>query len=180
MNRARLGLLATIATIVTPAASASAGTYIGLGVGTAPNLDGQRVKPDGRSGRLFAGFRFGQISVEGGATFYGVVTTGAGKGNYTAAELFAAGKYSLPLGSGFEAFGRAGLHRTSISVTPDTSSRSGVGVLIGAGFEYKLNLGIGQGSLFVDYTLNEVNLANTRNSQQENAGIWTLGVSLGL
>lgn len=67
MNRACLAVILVAA--ASPAASA--GTYLGLGIGTAPALNddngtARHVVPSSRSGKVFAGMRFGQISVEGG------------------------------------------------------------------------------------------------------------------
>ncbi len=54
---------------------ASAGTYLGLGIGTAANASADNVMMDGdgRSGRLMLGYRFSRIAIEGSGTRYDLI-----------------------------------------------------------------------------------------------------------
>jgi hypothetical protein len=54
--------------------------------------------------------------------------------------------------------------------------------LVGAGIEYKLNLGIGAGSLFLDYTISNALLEgeDPRLKFDTTTRTWTLGITVGL
>jgi hypothetical protein len=100
-------------------------------------------------------------------------------------QASAALKLNLPLGNNFEAFGRAGLHHTWISPEVDGNEVSGNGLLVGAGFEYRLNLLVGQGSIFVDYQYNRVKLEGEERFMAGQAldssyRMWTMGLTVGL
>src|SRR4051812_209393 len=106
MNRASL-----LAVILVAASSsiASAGGYIGLGIGTAPAVGSDvtsidTLPSDGRSGKLLLGTRWGRISAEGAIQKFDMT--------YSVYQASAAGKLNFPLGNGFEAFGRFGLQHT--------------------------------------------------------------------
>jgi hypothetical protein len=161
--------------------TASAGTYLGLALGTQPGVsdDLERVAPpDGRSARFLGGFRFGNVSIEGAINGFGVVS---GLGEHTAYQLSAAGKYNLPLADGFEVLGRAGLERTSLDLGDDRYNLSGNGFLIGAGFEYRLDLGVTSASIFVDYTIHHATLEDSRPNQIDaTSRIWALGFTVGI
>lgn len=164
--------------------TASAGTYVGLGIGTAPSMGEAKDRLDagGRSGKLFVGTRFGQFAAEGGIGRFGVLRLNNDRFiDYgDAYQGFVAAKLSLALGNNFEAFGRAGLHKTWMGADP--LGTSGSGFLIGAGMEYRLNLAVGQGSIFVDYQFNSVNdLSGDRiKFDQASYRMFTIGATIGL
>jgi len=178
--------LLAAALVAATATSASAGTYLGLGIGTAasPGGDIASMSNDGnRTGRLMLGTRFGRLSLEGAGSRY---TLGHGATPYTGTMLAAALKYSLPLGNSFEAYGRGGLERTWLSnnndgVWPDYA---GNGWLLGAGFEYRLDLGVTAASIFVDYEHSDTGVRDQARMQlpekSETIGLWTAGVTLAI
>lgn len=183
MKRAALA----VTLLVAATGSASAGTYVGLGIGTAAAIseDTERLDGDGRSGKALLGMRFGNISVEGAVGKFGTaITTVPGDparffGDQWQASI--SGKLSLPLGNNFEAFGRVGLHRSWISAEREEQDVSGDGYLIGAGIEYRLNLVVGQGSIFLDYQYNEADLEGDRlKFPGASSRMWTLGLTVGL
>ena len=165
---------------------ASAGAYVGLGLSPTPAASDSLsavATPDGRGGRALLGFRFANLSFEGALA--GVHTLTA-HGNDTLYTAWAAGKLSLPLGSGFEVFGRLGVHHTWTSVDQGpTIDIAGNGLLVGAGAEYNLNLVATKISLWVDYTLAHAAL---RDQPDQRYGLdydttlrtWTLGISVGI
>jgi hypothetical protein len=180
------GLLA-FAIVAAASSTASAGAFIGLGIGTAPATTGEvdhlDFSPDGRSVRVELGYRFGRFSIEGmGSSFDMIRVDGF---QYSDTAIAIAAKYNMPLGDRFEAFGRAGLGLTYLS--PEDSrleDYSGKGLLIGGGFEYRLNLGAVSGSVFVDYTIHRSSL--TAPSLYGDQGLsfmtrtWNLGVTVSL
>lgn len=160
--------------------TAAAGGYLGLGLGTQPGVNDEMAKtatPVGRSLRGLGGMRFGNFSVEGALDGFDVVTN---RGDQTVYQASVAAKLNLPLGNDFEAFGRAGLERTWLNLDDDRYNFAGNGFLIGAGFEYRLDIGIRDASLFVDYTIHHANLENTRGKVDETSRIWGLGFIIGI
>lgn len=159
-----------------------AGGYLGVGIGptTAITEDAQPYStPQGRSGRVLAGLRFGNLAVEGGLSGVGTATP---HGDELLLTAWAAGKLSIPLGSGFEVFGRVGGHHTTTEIgNVEPFEISGNGLLAGAGFEYSLNLIATKASLFVDYTLAEATLTGDNNAELDvTLRTWTLGITFGL
>lgn len=176
-----------VALVAATGVAANAGTYLGLGIGTAPSLSSSdsmmAVQASGRSGKLLLGFRFGRLSIEGAAGRYSAFVD---RYSYPAdgTQLSAALKYSFPLGDNFEAFVRGGLEHTAIDMTEaihDSDSADGNGYLVGGGFEYRLNAVIAGGSLFVDYEHVDTTLTNKSNMTFDaSSGVWMAGVTLSL
>lgn len=160
---------------------ATAGGYVGLGIGTAPamNNDGESLSlaADGRSGRLLVGSRWGQISLEGALHKYDALSPG--REPFEVYQGSVAGKASFPLGNGFEAFGRVGLARTWLVNPIGSFDKEGNGFLLGGGFEYKFNVAPTQLSLFIDYQYNAAKLDGDRGAMDLSSRMWTLGVTLG-
>jgi hypothetical protein len=175
--------LLAVALVAASATAASAGTYLGLGIGTAasPSGDLSMQASDGnRTGRLMLGTRFGHLSIEGAGSRFGLLR---GSLPYQGTELAAALKYSLPLGNNFEVFGRGGVERTWLNPENTSAQYAGNGWLLGAGFEYRLNLGVTAASLFVDYQHSDTDLENQSvmaPHKDEAIGVWTAGVTLAL
>jgi hypothetical protein len=176
-----------VSLVAATSAPALAGSYLGLGIGTSPTISEQtdRLDGNGRSGKVLLGMRFGQLSLEGGIGAWDVVRTndrGITQPFAESYQLSGALKLSLPLGNNFEAFGRAGLHHTWLRAASgmDRDHVSGDGYLIGAGFEYRLNLVVGQGSLFIDYQVNKAKLEGERFMFDGNTRMWTAGLTVGL
>lgn len=169
-----------VAGLVTISTVAHAGAYVGLGIGPEPASNDALQKtanPDSRSLRGLSGWSFGNFAVEGALGGFGVATN---RGDQNVYQLSAAAKYSLPIGSGFAVFGRAGVERTWLNLGDDRYNFSGNGFLIGAGVDYKLNLGIGATSISLDYMIHHATLADTRENIDDTLRIWTLGFSIGL
>jgi hypothetical protein len=173
-----------LATILITSGVASAGTYLGLGVGpsVAANGNNDTLQGDGRAWHGLVGYRFGHLSLEGGFTEYGLAIDGTKQSNstYDGTELSASLKYSIPLSAGFEAFGRGGLQHTGISNDSGAHDVSGNGVLLGLGVEYRLNFVLADASIFLDYTYSKANVTGDRDNYDFSTRIWTLGLTVGI
>jgi len=180
-------LLASMTTV------ASAGTYLGLGIGSETSggwerTDGAGYSGEmagfGRSGRLMVGRRFGKLlSVEGqGSRFE--LTGLDNQTTHQATQLAAALKLSLGLGSGFEFFAKGGLEHTWLSPADSMLSEgaSGNGLLLGAGFEYRLELAGTGASIFVDYQRASTSFETdaTMGTFDGVTSMWTLGATVSL
>jgi hypothetical protein len=177
--------LLAVVLVAASASAASAGPYLGLGIGTAarPSGDLPVTTGDGnRSGRAIVGMKFGRFSIEATGSRFGEMRRNTYP--YQGTMLAAAVKYSLPLGNNFEAFGRGGLERTWLSTDPvNLPDYTGNGWLLGAGFEYRLNIEGTGASIFVDYEHTSTSLVNQSVMSQtagESVGIWTLGATVSL
>ena len=177
-------LLALALVAATPVA-ASAGTYLGLGVGTNASghisNDANSMTTDGNhSGRALIGIGFGHLAIEGSGTRYTMPFAGRSTDDTSlAAQL----KYSLPLGNNFEAFGRGGLQRTYLSAPGlMNGGTSGNGWVLGGGFEYRLNLVATAASIFVDYTHSQTSFdwGAGRQPLDATATMWTLGLTVSI
>jgi hypothetical protein len=178
------GLLVTtgLATALLAAvpATASAGGYLGLALGSEPGVNDNMARiatPLGRSLRGLAGIRFGNLSVEAALNGFTVLT---GKIDETLYQGSLALKLSIPLGNDFEAFGRAGLERTWLNYGDERFDRTGDGYQFAGGFEYRLNAILANASLFVDYTVHRTTLVNTQESVDSTSRIWGLGFTVGI
>lgn len=183
----RLCLAALLLTASTSAVSA--GTYVGLGIGTAASGSAERSdgidmgSVDGyeRSGRLLLGSRLGKLSIEGqGSRFNARLSTQTN--DYEATQLGVGLKLGIPIGNSFEIFGRGGVQRTWLSSQDDsTMDAVGNGWLAGAGVEYRLDLGVTAASLFLDYQRSSTGLTSERMIEFDvGAGMWTLGMTVSL
>lgn len=177
--------LAVVALILASSSLASAGTYVGLGIGTAASGSAERggatSTMDGieRSGRLLLGTRLSRLSVEGQGSRYDVTFDANG---YQSTQLGIGLKFSLPLGNNFEAFGRGGVSRTWLNEGPTAMhDAAGSGYFLGAGFEYRLTLGVTAASLFVDYQRSSTDFTNDYMVQWNGtASMWTFGATVSL
>ena len=180
---------ACLAAVLLVAASAStsfAGTYVGIGVGSSVDVGGQMSQYGGgfsgdgtRSGRLILGQRFGRLSVEGNVMRFGVLFDGRGPDDVT--TVAAAAKLSFPVEPNIEAFGRAGVERSWLSGAGQMPDLSGDGYLLGLGFEYRLDLGIGAGSVFVDYARTSTTFEDSESHKLDGSvSMWTLGLTVSL
>lgn len=176
----RLALAAVL--LAATATSASAGTYVGLGIGTSPATSGDvSMGENGRSGRLQLGYRVGPLSIEGLAGRADLARTDGASYEWT--TLGVAGRLSHALGGGFEVFGRLGYQGTSIEQPSGYDRFSGQGLMFGGGFEYRLNLLVASGSLFVDYNVERSTLDREGVPTMQyglTSRVWTLGAILSL
>jgi hypothetical protein len=165
------------------ATTASAGGFIGLGVGTAPGINSDlQMTENGRTGRLELGYQFGRISVEGMAGRTDLLRTDGYGWQYTTLGL--AGKYNLPLSDGFQLYGRLGYQHTTLD--PMETAREtyeGSGLFGGVGVEFRLPVAVANLALFVDYTISHSSMSSPPVLGTEEVGfttrIWTLGAKLG-
>jgi hypothetical protein len=158
--------LAAAAGLIAVSTTASADGYLGLGLGTQPAINDEVTAfatPVGRSVRGLAGIRFGRVSLEGALNGFDMVTHS--NGDTTAYQLSAALKLSFPLGNNFEAFGRVGLERTWLNLHDPNLDLTGDGLLVGGGFEYRLNAIVSNASIFVDYNVHRATLDSQSNTK---------------
>jgi hypothetical protein len=173
---------AVAAIVMFVSTTASAGTYLGLGIGTGGSVNGDfdqsiGLQQDGRSGRLMVGYAFGRFAVEGLGTSYDLdraTTT-----TFNVKQAAVAAKYNYPLGDNFEVFGRAGLARTWLT---GDGEFDGNGYLIGAGFEYRLKLAIAAGTIFIDWTRTTTTLDDGSGAYMYETApsMWTAGLTVSL
>lgn len=168
--------------LVATSTVASAGVFGGLGLGTNGFSDDHSIyATNGRSGRLFGGYRFApfkyfSLSAEAGYEGYGLAVNHSST-SVDSRELYVAGKVSVPFAEGFEAFGRLGGQTTSVSTD---SVDSGSGYLYGAGLEYRLDLGGAvTGSIFLDLTRTTMTLQADR-PIDSTVDRWMMGISIGI
>ncbi|MDQ3363992.1 MAG: porin family protein [Myxococcota bacterium] len=173
---------AALAVILLAASSgvASAGGYIGLGVGTGPSLDAGTGEMDsvGRSGRLVLGSRLSRLSIEGALTGFDMQWSNTGKTDVYQGSVSA--KLNLPLGDGFEPYGRLGVQRTWLSTEDERYDMAGNGLVFGAGIEYRFSAGIGAASLWLDYQYSNTELDSDYGDFDLSARMWTVGISIGI
>ena len=175
MKRVPVSMALAVIVLAASSGVASAGTYLGLGIGTGPEFDSDTVEfeSQGRSGRAILGSRWSKLSVEGSLGKYSLM-------NAEGYQASAAGKLNFPLGSGFEVFGKLGAQHTWVRTDDPMYDASGNGYLVGGGFEYRLNLGIGATSIWVDYQYSHADLESERKNYDLGSRMWTLGLSVGI
>lgn len=172
-------LLALAITGGAGAAVAYAGPYLGLGVGTSPDLseEMQGFAAASRSGRLTLGQRFSIFSVEGAVGGYQLASPSDVK--YDSISVSGGGRLSLTLEGPLAVFARAGVERTWLraDVMPDYQ---GNGVYGGIGAELSLALPLGETSIWVDYSRHRATLYSGDAELDAEHGLWTAGLSVGL
>lgn len=181
------------AVLLATTTAASAGTFLGLGIGPDANVGGvTNVESGGRSARLLGGYSFngldlpvGTLAIEASLTGQSLHFRSTG-GFFSTKELGLAAKYSYPLGYHFEAFGKLGVHHTWLTHEDNPYGTiydtSGTGVMAGLGVEYRFSVGpIKAGSLFMDYTYYRANLdGDAFMFEGASVGMWMLGFTVGL
>ncbi len=178
---AKLGLAIAFGLVAGSATVASAGGYVGLGIGTPVATSGDtQLQENGRSGRLQLGFSFGRLAVEG--LIGRADLAGPSLEPVTFTSLGVAGKYNIALQDSFEVFGRLGWQHTILDSNAPQGSYNGDGVLVGAGVEYKVNLGLAGGSVFLDYTVERADLTNANDPTRfgMTARMFTIGATLSI
>jgi hypothetical protein len=160
---------------------ASAGTYIGLGVGTAPSVGNDSIPGAGaetRSYRGLLGYSFGHLAIE---TELNHFDSALNTESYGWTMLGVGLKYGIPLGYGFDVYGRAGLQRTWLSADDSTRgiyAGAGDGLYLGVGVELRV---LPMASVFVDYERQSATIdAVQPTSYGVSAGTFTLGAILHL
>lgn len=179
MKSALVAVLVLSASAFT-ARTASADVYLGLGVGARPAVNDSLASfgdPDSRSLRALGGYRYASFAIE--AALDGFRLADNRGRSPTMYQGSIAAKLGLPLGNGFEVFGRVGLERTWFDID-DSTSWQGDGYLAGGGFEYRFKLATTSTSLFVDYTVHQATLVNARQEADVSSRMWALGFTIGL
>ena len=176
MNRACL----VAACLVTLSGTASAG-YLGLGIGSVPAVsDDAQFQASSRSGRLIAGSRWGRFSLEGALGGFGVSRRESLASEIgDAYQLSVAAKLNLPLGDNFEVFGRFGLARTWLDVEETAFAAEGDGFLVGAGLEYRIDVGVAGASIFADYQVSRADMENDFQGYDLTTRMFTIGATVG-
>lgn len=183
MKRAALA----VALVAASSGVAAAGTYVGIGIGTAPVISPSDLEndldPDGRSLRGTIGHRFGRFAIEASLAKYDFILADNGGGGplYEGYQGTVSAKYGLPLGDGFEVFGRLGLHKQWFGNEQERFDVSGSGLVLGAGFEYRVKAALAGGlSFFVDYQYSRADLTGeTFAFGDTSTRMWTLGATIG-
>ena len=177
-------LAATVALpILVAAAPAHADGYIGAAIGTGPSLGNNQFTAEqaGRTYRALLGYSFqlpfGRLSLEGEANRFNLALDSY---PYHSTMLGAGLKYSVPIGNGFEVFGRGGYGHTWVGDDDPSApgaNGDGDGYYLGAGFEYRLSIC----SFFVDYERQSVAIQTLESGiYDQSAGSFGLGATLSL
>ncbi len=172
--------LATTSLVLALASSASAGGFVGLGVGTGSQLDDGKTKfaENGRSDRLTVGYDlplgFGRIGVEGAYTGYGLTKPGH---TMDGTSIWLAGRFDLTLSDGFAVFGRLGVQTTN--VTDASDSYDGKGPVLGVGAAFRPGFKVLDLSVWVDLTYLRSSLDHAGVVVPASDHFATAGISLG-
>ena len=162
-------------------AAAEAGTYVGVGVGTAAHTDGaiSDFGSDGQhSGRIMLGDRFGVVSIEGGLNYFGLMTQTA----WNAVSTVAAVKLDLPFTPIVNGYVRVGLEHTWISAPddPNAAAMDGNGWTGALGVEYRTDVLLAHTSIWLDYGRHADTFKRGNTTSEGTANMWTIGVSVGI
>jgi len=171
----------TATTVVAMSGPASAGVYLGLGLGTKPMVDDAMENvgtPSSQSLRGLVGARLANVSLEGAVNGFGMATQRSG--GHTVYQASAALKLSIPIVSQLEAFGRGGLERTWLNMGEDQANLRGDGFLAGVGLELRLNLVVASLSVFADYTVHRTSLESTLDKFDSTLQMVGVGVTMGI
>ena len=185
MSRAAL---AAVALVAASSSSALAGPgFLGVGIGTAPAFSSDatgKEGPDGRSGRVFGGYRWrlptGSLAAEATVGRFDLVHRNV---PFSSTTLGVGAKYNFPLGNQFEVFGRTGVQRTWLTTDRAAAAvESNVnGFYLGAGFDYVFRVLNTDASVFVDYQWAPTSVTNGDMSKYDtSARMWTMGVTVSL
>jgi hypothetical protein len=173
--RRSLFALAT-ALLIASVSTASAGSYVSLGLGGDPVLQGELMTAadgdgDGGNGRLALGQSFGRLALEGSLSRFALATDEA-----TAAGVHA--RLTLPIDGAFGVFGRLGLERVWLGAEGDRiGDDTADGYVGGLGLEYRLKAPLlGETALWGEMSQDKLETA----AGDVGARLWTLGVSVGI
>lgn len=171
-----LHLLLAAAGLAASTTSAAAGSYLSLGLGGDPAIQGDFSTAadgdgDGGNGRLALGQRFGRLGLEGSLSRFAF-----GSDEATAAGVHL--RVTIPIEGGFGAYGRGGLEHVWLGdddeMLGDTTAD---GIVGGLGVEYLLEAPIlGEASLWAELSQDRFETE----AGEGGARLWTLGFSLGI
>ena len=179
--------ITSLALVLGIAATAHAGGYVALGVGSDASLDGavgDAYTADGSdNARLSFGQRTGPIAIE--ASLFGTGLQDAAGTDHSTLALGVDLKYFIRLTGPIEGYGRIGLNKTWLRDSAgDQPSLSGRGYDFGGGLQYSFRLlPLGDAAIWVDFTHQTMSLYGDATSAQTaltgSAEMLTLGVSVG-
>ncbi len=174
MTTATRSLLAALLLVV-GSSTASAGTYVSLGFGGEPALQGDlsvaAAGEQGGNSRAALGHRFGRVALEASLGRFGL--DGA---SVTAGGLHA--KLAFPLTGKLEGYGRLGLERLWASDTPMSVAGDADGLVLGLGLEYRVKAPLlGEASIWAEVSEDQF---ETEAGAEGGVRLWTLGASVGL
>jgi hypothetical protein len=167
--------LLTASLLAATATTASAGSYLSLGLGGDPAIQGDLRgaaggEGEGGNGRLALGQRFGRLALEGSLSRYGISDTEA-----TAAGVHL--RLTVPIDGGFGAYLRGGLEYVWLGDAGPSGDTSGDGVVGGVGLEYRLEAPVlGEASIWGEVSEDRW----TTDVGEGGARLWTLGFSIGI
>jgi hypothetical protein len=175
--RLRRSLLALATAILLASVStASAGSYLSVGLGGDPVLQGELTAAadgdgDGGNGRLALGQSFGRLALEGSLSRFALASDQA-----TAAGIHV--RLTLPIDGAFGAFGRVGLERVWLGAEGDRLGDSTAdGYVGGLGLEYRLEAPLlGEAAIWGEMSQDKLETAGG----EVGARLWTLGLSVGI
>jgi len=173
MSGGMLRRLSILAILLGTTTAASAGSYVSLGVGGDPALQGDLGaaaggEGDGANGRLALGQSFGRLSLEASLSRFGF-----GEGDITAAGVHL--RLGVPLSGAFGGYGRVGLERVWLGAAAGDQRADGVAA--GIGLEYRLSAPLlGQAAFWGEVSQDRFEV----NGERGGARLWTLGVTVGL
>lgn len=173
-------ILAVTAILGAPGA-ASAGVYLGLGVGTKPTVNDamQDVGEPSSGSRLgVVGLRLANLSLEGAVGGFDMATQRGG--DRTLYQASAALKLNLPVAGPVEGFARGGLERTWLDMGDDRYNLRGDGFLAGVGLELRWNLVLASVSVLVDYTIHRASLESEMNKVDLTSHVVGVGLQVGI
>lgn len=176
----KCAILATTAILGAPGA-ASAGIYLGLGIGAQPTVNDAMQDigaPSSGSRTGVVGLRFANLSLEGAFGGFDMATQRGG--DRTLYQASAALRLSLPVAGPIEAFVRGGLERTWLGMGDDRYDLRGDGFLAGVGVALRLNLALASVSVLVDYTIHRASLDSQMNQVDLTSRAVGVGLQVGL
>ena len=168
----------TLVTVVTAAAPAQAGGYLGLSLTGGADMNSAQANTSVDTRKAIAlGKRWGMISLEGNlATMDATITRAA----YSGKTAGIAGRISVPVAPLFSVFGTLGLEQTWLS--PDNDALPGFAgsqTVVGAGLEAKLNF-MAHGTLWLGYIVRTGELAtDDGNRFDAQTASFAVGATLG-
>lgn len=178
----RLASSIALLSILGIAGTASAETYLGVGIGTEAPISGSLGDTfstnDTTHGRLVLGKRFGKLAIEG--SLFGTEMFN-GEEDAAIAALGVDLKYHMALGGNFEAYLKGGLHKAYLQSNADSSfdEFEGQGYQYGAGLQYRFNMAVSSASLWLDYTRVQFDVANEGIELDGTGKMLQLGLSVG-
>lgn len=168
-------LLAT-ALLLATASTASAGSYLSLGLGGDPVLQGELMTAadgggDGGNGRIALGQSFGRLALEGSLSRFALATDDA-----TAAGAHV--RLTLPIDGAFGIFGRFGLERVWLGAEGERiGDRTADGYVGALGLEYRLQTPLlGEAAIWGELSQDKLDTS----AGEIGARLWTLGLSVGI